>query len=125
MRITSLGYNPVNQSTNNRNQMQNPAFNGRLEILAENLADVIGPKGLIDERGFDALVAHAKESLAALTARAVRPLVDTIGQGKKAVIVVEKAADEDAAKVCESYKAQCASGEFQGVAINFIKDAAN
>lgn len=123
MKITSLGYSPVNQSTNNRNQMQNPAFNGRLEIIAETLSTVVGPKGLTNERGFKAIVDHAQESLAALTVRAVRPLVDTVGQGKKAVIVVEKAADEEAAVVCERYKAKCASGELKGVEINFIKDA--
>ncbi len=120
MRITSLGYNPANQITNYKNNQQNPAFNGKMEIFAENLAEVVGPKGLTDLLGFNALVADAQESLAAMTTRAVRPVFEATGQSKKAIMRVATHADVDAATLCRGYQTQCKKGVLKGVTFNFI-----
>lgn len=119
MRITSLGYSPVNQSTNNKNQMQNPAFKGTAEVITEKLADVVGPKGQVGLEGFRAVVADLQESFAGLGV-AVKPVLEELRQGLKAIMRVPGAVDMEAATACGSHQDQCVSGKLKGVKISYI-----
>lgn len=119
MRITSLGYNPANQTTNYKNKQHNPAFNGLAEVLVKDLKKVVGPKGQVEMEGFRAVVADLQESLAGLGS-AVKPVFEELGQGIKAIMRVPSTVDTEAAKVCGNYKTQRASSNIQGIEINFI-----
>lgn len=119
MRITSLGYSPINQSTKNRNQMQNPAFNGKMVILTENLAEVVGHGKRAGEESFRAIVGDAQETLAGL-GDAVMPVFESMMPMKKAIMRVPDSVDAAAAEVCRGYQAKCDSGVLKGVKFDYV-----